>query len=590
MAAPDSGNARPVHTEVRLIDGLPIAIVRLNRPAQLNALSMATETALSAALNSELVRSARALVLTGSAVAFSAGADVTELRTLTPTDIAAYYRGSGQVYEQLARLSIPTVAAVSGHCLGGGLELALACDTRVFTDTVTLGFPEINLGILPSSGGLTRLVAAVGPAVARELILFGESVTADWALQHGLARSVVPAGTELHRALADARTLAEKPSLAFAWTNSAITAAGEASGEASRLIEQLAYAALNGGEGAGTPNAEAAAGDVEPAAPAAPPAFSGQEVPGDFDSVGPHVHKMRTTAGRTVHVADTADGGTPVLFLGGAGTSARAFGLLEFVRSLRESLGIRLISVERNGLGQTPFDPSVGFSEYAADCWSVLEQLGVDRVSVVAISGGGPYAARVIARHPERVRSLHIACAISDAHGGAVPRFNEDQIMRDPASWWAFPEHSPTHHIPGFPDRVLEEALRGRFALGRDAPADGLLQSLELLSEERFPSLAAYPGPAFTYWGLDDPLVTLEHRTRWLAALPQPATRRDYPGEGHDVQYRHWDQILADVATLGGVTVLSTDETTRLVPDAQVAAARAAGATLGVRAWRTAGA
>lgn len=109
------------------------------------------------------VRDAAAVVVTGSERAFSTGADTTELREMTPERIAAYYRGSGSVYEVVAGLPQPAVAAVSGYCLGGGFELALACDFRVADTTATFGLPEVGLGILPSSGGLTRLVRAVGP-------------------------------------------------------------------------------------------------------------------------------------------------------------------------------------------------------------------------------------------------------------------------------------------------------------------------------------------------------------------------------------------------------------------------------------------
>src|SRR5439155_24765451 len=144
---------------------------RLNRPEKLNALSTALERELDAALADPRVRSAGAIVIAGSERAFSAGADVGEIQEAGAAQALAYYRDTGGVYERVAALPQPTVAAIRGWCLGGGLELALACDFRVTEPAATFGFPEVEIGIIPSSGGTVRLVQAVGPARAKELIL-----------------------------------------------------------------------------------------------------------------------------------------------------------------------------------------------------------------------------------------------------------------------------------------------------------------------------------------------------------------------------------------------------------------------------------
>ncbi|MET3809931.1 enoyl-CoA hydratase/isomerase family protein [Arthrobacter sp. UYEF3] len=222
-----------------------VAVLQLNRPGKLNALSTALEQALLDALHTPEVTSASAIVFTGSERAFSAGADTSELPEMTPQRIAAYYRGSGSLYEVVSRLPQPTVAAVSGYCLGAGFELALACDIRIADQTASFGLPEIGLGILPSSGGLTRLVRAAGPAIAREIILFGERFPAAEAHRLGLIRELVPASGALAVALTRAEFLAGQPAMAVAWTKAAIDAAAESSASASMLIEQLAYAALN---------------------------------------------------------------------------------------------------------------------------------------------------------------------------------------------------------------------------------------------------------------------------------------------------------------------------------------------------------
>jgi enoyl-CoA hydratase/carnithine racemase len=102
-------------------------------------------------------------VLTGSGRAFSAGADVGELRDRTPEAVLAYYEATGGVYEQLAALPQPTLSAIGGYCLGGGLELALATDFRISDETAVFGFPKVGLGILPSSGGTERVTRLLGP-------------------------------------------------------------------------------------------------------------------------------------------------------------------------------------------------------------------------------------------------------------------------------------------------------------------------------------------------------------------------------------------------------------------------------------------
>lgn len=222
-----------------------VAVLTLDRPAKLNALSTGLEQALLDALGSDEVRTSRAVVLAGAGRAFSAGADVTEIRELGPVEIAAYYRGPGRVYEAVAALPQPTVAAIHGYCLGGGLELALAADLRVADDTAVFGLPEVGLGIVPSSGGLARLVRVVGPAKTRELVLLGGRFDAAAADRLGLLVEVVPAGGALDRALAIAAVAAAQPALAVTVAKQVIDAAAESSHAAALLLERLAYGMLN---------------------------------------------------------------------------------------------------------------------------------------------------------------------------------------------------------------------------------------------------------------------------------------------------------------------------------------------------------
>jgi enoyl-CoA hydratase/carnithine racemase len=214
-----------------------VSIITLSREEKLNALSGELERDLGAALDSEDVRSSACVVLTGAGRAFSAGADITEFRERTPEAVIAYYRETGGVYERVAALPQPTLSAIHGYCLGGGLELALTTDFRIADETAVFGFPEVSLGIIPSSGGTHRLVRLVGPGRAKELFLLGGRLDAAAALTAGLVNEVVGTGTALERALELAR-------LAASLTKQAIDLMPETSREAGILIERLAYGML----------------------------------------------------------------------------------------------------------------------------------------------------------------------------------------------------------------------------------------------------------------------------------------------------------------------------------------------------------
>ena len=212
------------------------------------------EERLGAAIESAEVRESRCVVFTGGARAFSAGADVTEFRDADAASVMAYYRGSGGVYERVARLPQPTVAAISGYCLGGGLELALATDLRVADATATFGLPEVGLGDHPE---LRRDPAPdpdrSGRARAKELILRGRRFEGGEAYVIGLV-SVLAEGDALTRALEIAQELAALPPLALQVAKRTIDLAAESSREAAVLMEQLGYGML-----AGTADAQDAA-------------------------------------------------------------------------------------------------------------------------------------------------------------------------------------------------------------------------------------------------------------------------------------------------------------------------------------------
>jgi enoyl-CoA hydratase/carnithine racemase len=221
-----------------------VCVLTFQRPEKLNAISTEVEWLLQEALAGDDVRTSACVVFAGSGRAFSAGADISEFEERTPESIAAYYRETGGVYEQIASLPQPTLCAIHGYCLGAALELALATDFRIADKTAVFGLPEVALGILPSSGGTHRAVRLLGPAHAKELVLLRQRVDAARALELGLVTEVVPAGGALRRGLELAHELAGLPRLAAAFAKQAVDAAGESSREAAILIERLAYAAL----------------------------------------------------------------------------------------------------------------------------------------------------------------------------------------------------------------------------------------------------------------------------------------------------------------------------------------------------------
>jgi enoyl-CoA hydratase/carnithine racemase len=219
-----------------------VCVLTLQRDEKLNALSGEVERELGAALAGEEVRSSAAVVLTGAGRAFSAGADITEFRERSPEAVVAYYRDTGDVYERVAALPQPTLCAIHGYCLGGGLELALATDFRIADGTSVFGFPEVSLGIVPSSGGTHRLVRLVGPSRAKQLMLLGGRLDAAAALAAGLVNEVVDDART--RSLELAQRLADLPALAVSLTKQAIDVMPEASRDAGILIERLAYGML----------------------------------------------------------------------------------------------------------------------------------------------------------------------------------------------------------------------------------------------------------------------------------------------------------------------------------------------------------
>lgn len=191
----------------------PLAIVRLNRPDKLNALSPDMLRALAEAfeaLNAD--EQVRVIVLYGGERAFAAGADIEAMAKAGPVDI--YVRNTRALWQRIWGIDKPVVAAVRGVAFGGGCELALGCDLIVAGETARFAQPEIKLGIMPGAGGTQRLARAIGPARAMEMVLTGEPLAAEAALQAGLVNRVVADEQVLDAALELAGVVAERPAVA----------------------------------------------------------------------------------------------------------------------------------------------------------------------------------------------------------------------------------------------------------------------------------------------------------------------------------------------------------------------------------------
>jgi enoyl-CoA hydratase/carnithine racemase len=219
-------------------------VIRLQRPAKLNAISEQVERELCDAIQTEEVREAPCVIFTGGEKVFSAGADLSETRGYTPGEVLATYRATGDFAERVADLAQPTLSAITGYCIGGGLELALATDFRIAEEGSDFRFPEVGLGILPSWGGTQRAVRLLGPARAKELILLRERVDAQAALSLGLVTEVVADGRALPRALELAERLSALPGLAVSVTKQVIDALPETSRTAGLGLERVAYGLL----------------------------------------------------------------------------------------------------------------------------------------------------------------------------------------------------------------------------------------------------------------------------------------------------------------------------------------------------------
>jgi enoyl-CoA hydratase/3-hydroxyacyl-CoA dehydrogenase len=194
-----------------------IGWITLNRPHRLNTLTSEMVDEMHSVLDDfEADKAIKCIVITGAGEkAFSAGADVTAFTGLTPaTAVEASAKGQ-ELYSRFEKISKPVIASLNGYALGGGLEMALACDFRIASENAEMGQTESKLGLIPGWGGTQRLVRIIGLAKAKELIMLGERIPAEEAARIGLVNKVVPRAKLQEETVALARKLADGPPVAL---------------------------------------------------------------------------------------------------------------------------------------------------------------------------------------------------------------------------------------------------------------------------------------------------------------------------------------------------------------------------------------
>ncbi len=222
-----------------------IGILKINRPAVLNALNTETLKELEAAIdyitNEEAIK---ALIITGEGKAFVAGADISEMVNFTPLAAKAFAEMGHRILSKVEKLPKPVIAAINGYALGGGCELALACDCRIIAEGAKIGQPEVNIGVIPGFGGCLRLPRICGKGIASELIFTGEMISAQEAFRIGLVNKVVPLEDLIPTSKEIAKRIASKGKEVIAQAKKAIGSGMETDLETAKEIEIQSFALL----------------------------------------------------------------------------------------------------------------------------------------------------------------------------------------------------------------------------------------------------------------------------------------------------------------------------------------------------------
>ncbi len=233
-----------------------IGILTINRPKALNALNSEVLDELNKAIDQVIEDdNIHILIITGEGKAFVAGADIGQMKDMDVFEAREFAKKGLSIFRKIELMEKPVIAAVNGYALGGGCELAMACDIRIASDKAKFGQPEVGLGITPGFGGTQRLARIVGIPKAKELIFTGETINAEEALRIGLVNKVVAAESLMEEALTMARKIASKGQLAVRYSKVAINRGIETDIETGLAMERelfgLCFATEDQKEGMG---------------------------------------------------------------------------------------------------------------------------------------------------------------------------------------------------------------------------------------------------------------------------------------------------------------------------------------------------
>ena len=217
-----------------------VGVLTINRPKALNALNWDTLRDLGNFIEKDFPKEGiRALIITGSGdKAFVAGADIAQMSEMSSTEFKEYTDYAHNVYSLIENSPCPSIAAINGYALGGGCELALACDIRIASEKAKMGFPEVKLGIFPGWGGSQRTTRIMGVGKAKELIFSGEMISAEEALRIGLVERVVPHEEIMSEARKLAESIAKRAPFAVSMSKKAINSGSEMDLQKALLLEK----------------------------------------------------------------------------------------------------------------------------------------------------------------------------------------------------------------------------------------------------------------------------------------------------------------------------------------------------------------
>ncbi len=233
---------QPMYNYIKIEEKQAIMVLTISAPKSLNALNSEILAELNSFLDSFDCNKYRCLIVTGDGEkSFVAGADISEMATLNVPQGQTFGNRGASVFRKFETLPVPVIAAVNGFALGGGCELAMACDIRICSDNAKFGQPEVGLGIIPGFSGTVRLARLVGMGMAKQLIYTGKAIKADEALRIGLVNAVVPQAELMDKALEIANQIAVNAPLAVKAAKQCINATYDMCMDDAILYENVAF-------------------------------------------------------------------------------------------------------------------------------------------------------------------------------------------------------------------------------------------------------------------------------------------------------------------------------------------------------------